>query len=636
MSVDRQFANLKEEIRRIIPKNLDITAIEVEGPTIVIYSKDFDKFSENANITKILATELKKRFDIRPDPKSLENSDDVEEKIRAMIPEEAEITGLYFDYDTGVVMVEAKNPGAIVGKGGQYLTDLKKSTGWNIKTIRSPPIPSKTINDVRGYLRYSRDERSEIMRHIGRRINRAIIENGEQFVRMTSLGGFRQVGRSCTLLMTKNSKILIDCGLDPSSDASPYFNVPEMKPITDIDAVVITHAHMDHCGLLPVLYKYGFDGPIYCTPPTRDLMTLLQLDSIKLMFGEAKKAPFDASDVREEVLHVIPLQYEKTTDIAPDVRLTFYNAGHILGSSIAHFNLCNGFHNVAFTGDTKFEKSWLFNPASTRFIRLESLVIESTYGGHNDMQPSRMDASEEMCSILQKATENGGKVLIPVFAVGRSQEVMLVIEEMMRTGKLPKMPVYLDGMIWEATAIHTAYPEYLNSQLKTKIFQQNENPFLSPIFKRVETSDMREEICHSPDSCIVLATSGMMTGGPVMEYFREWVDDPNNWLMFVGYQSENSLGRTIKRGRKEVSLTMKGGKSLNLEVKMNVVTIDGFSGHSDRKQLMNYISKLDPRPSKIIVGHGEDRKCADLASSIYQKYKIETKAPQNLETIRLR
>ena len=636
MSVDRQFANLKEEIRRIIPKNLDITAIEVEGPTIVIYSKDFDKFSENANITKILATELKKRFDIRPDPKSLENSDDVEEKIRAMIPEEAEITGLYFDYDTGVVMVEAKNPGAIVGKGGQYLTDLKKSTGWNIKTIRSPPIPSKTINDVRGYLRYSRDERSEIMRHIGRRINRAIIENGEQFVRMTSLGGFRQVGRSCTLLMTKNSKILIDCGLDPSSDASPYFNVPEMKPITDIDAVVITHAHMDHCGLLPVLYKYGFDGPIYCTPPTRDLMTLLQLDSIKLMFGEAKKAPFDASDVREEVLHVIPLQYEKTTDIAPDVRLTFYNAGHILGSSIAHFNLCNGFHNVAFTGDTKFEKSWLFNPASTRFIRLESLVIESTYGGHNDMQPSRMDAAEEMCSILQKATENGGKVLIPVFAVGRSQEVMLVIEEMMRTGKLPKMPVYLDGMIWEATAIHTAYPEYLNSQLKTKIFQQNENPFLSPIFKRVDTSDMREEICHSPDSCIVLSTSGMMTGGPVMEYFREWVDDPNNWLMFVGYQSENSLGRTIQRGRKEVSLTMKGGKSLNLEVKMNVVTIDGFSGHSDRKQLMNYISKLDPRPSKIIVGHGEDRKCADLASSIYQKYKIETKAPQNLETIRLR
>lgn len=636
MNTDRLFANLREDIRRIVPSELDITSIEVEGPTIVIYSKDFEKFSENTNITKMLATELKKRFDIRPDPTMLGNSDDVENMIRSKSPEEAEITGLFFDYDTGVVTVEAKNPGVIVGKGGQLLNEMKKETGWNVKAERSPPILSKTISDVRGYLRYSRDERSDIMRRIGRRINRATIDSGEQFVRITSLGGFRQVGRSCSLLMTKESKILIDCGLDPSSDATPYFNVPEMKPITDIDAVVITHAHMDHCGLLPVLYKYGYEGPVYCTPPTRDLMALLQLDSIKLMFGEAKKAPFDASDVRNEILHVIPLQYDKTTDIAPDVRLTFYNAGHILGSSIAHFNLCNGFHNVAFSGDTKYEKSWLFNPANTKFIRLESLVMESTYGGHSDIQPTRANASVEMCDILQRATENGGKVLIPVFAVGRSQEVMLVIEEMMRTGKLPKMPVYLDGMIWEATAIHTAYPEYLNSQLKTKIFQQNDNPFLSPIFKRVETSDMREEICHSPDPCIVLATSGMMTGGPVMEYFKEWADDPNNWLLFVGYQSENSIGRTIQRGRKEISFGGKGGKTLNLKILMNVITIDGFSGHSDRKQLMTYIAKLDPRPSKIIIGHGEDRKCVDLASSIYQKYKIETKAPQNLETIRLR
>ena len=635
MNADRLFENLRAEIRRIVPSEIDITSIEFEGPTIVIYSKDFEKFSENTNITKMLATNLRKRFDIRPDPALLANSDDVEKKIRDMSPEEAEITGLFFDYDTGVVTVEAKNPGAIIGKGGQLLNGMKKDTGWNVKPVRSPPIPSKTINDVRGYLRYSRDERSAILTRIGRRISRATLDSGEQYVRITSLGGFRQVGRSCSLLMTKESKILIDCGLDPSSDATPYFSVPEMKPITDIDAVVITHAHMDHCGLLPVLFKYGYDGPVYCTPPTRDIMTLQQLDAIKLMYGEAKKAAYDASDVRNEVLHIIPIAYEKTTDISPDVRLTFYNAGHILGSAIAHFNIGNGFHNVAFSGDTKYEKSWLFNQAANKFIRLESLVIESTYGGHNDMQPSRADASVQLCNLLQQAAETDGKVLIPVFAVGRSQEVMLVIEEMMRTGRLPQMPVYLDGMIWEATAIHTAYPEYLNSQLKTQIFQQNENPFLSPIFKRVETADMREEICHSPDPCIVLATSGMMTGGPVMEYFREWADDPKSWLLFVGYQSENSIGRTIQRGRKDITVMSKG-KSIFLNIKMNVETIDGFSGHSDRKQLMNYIGKLDPKPSKIIVGHGEDRKCVDFASSIYQKYRIETKAPQNLETVRLR
>ena len=171
--------------------------------------------------------------------------------------------------------------------------------------------------------------------------------------------------------------------------------------------------------------------------------------------------------------------------------------------------------------------------------------------------------------------------------------------------------------------------------MKKLIFQKNENPFLSPIFHRVETADMREEICHSPDPCIVLATGGMMSGGPVLEYFREWADDPRNCLLFVGYQSENSLGRTIQRGRTEITLPSKG-KQITVEIKMNRETVDGFSGHSDRKQMMEYIRKLDPRPDKIIIGHGEDRKCTDLASSIYKKFGIETKAPQNLETIRLR
>ena len=634
MNADRLFNNIREETRRIVPSELNISAIEFEGPIVVIYTKDFDKFSENTNIIKMLAAGLKKRVEIRPDPSTLQDSDEVEKKLREKIPAEAEVTDFHFDYDTGVVTVEAINPSEIVGKGGQLLNDMKKECGWNVKPVRAPPIHSKTISDVRGYIRYSREERATILKKVAKRIARPTLD-GEQFARMTALGGFRQVGRSAMLLQTKESKILIDCGLDPSSDESPYFKMPEIKPITDIDAVVITHAHLDHCGLLPVLFRYGYDGPVYCTPPTRDLMAMLQLDYIKLVHAEAKKAPYEASDIRNEILHVIPLGYEKTTDISPDVRLTLYNAGHILGSSIAHFNIGNGFHNVAFTGDTKFEKTWLFNPANNKYIRLESMVLESTYGGRNDIQPSRKDASQEMYEILKQATENGGKVLVPVFSVGRSQEVMLVIEELMRTGRLPQIPVYLDGMIWEATAIHTAYPEYLNSQLKTQIFQHNENPFLSPIFTRVETSAMREEICHSPDPCIVLSTSGMMTGGPVMEYFKEWADDSNNWLLFVGYQSEGSTGRQIQRGKEEVTLHDKNG-DLTLPVRMNVQTVDGFSGHSDRKQLMKYISTLEPKPSKIIIGHGEDRKCSDLASSIFQKFRIETKAPLNLETVRFR
>ncbi|UAL07118.1 MAG: beta-CASP ribonuclease aCPSF1 [Candidatus Methanogranum gryphiswaldense] len=634
MNPDRLFDNLREEVKKSVPADMNVSGIEFEGPIIAIYTKEYDKYTENNDVAKVLAQTLRRRVDIRPDPSMLEDVNEVDEKIRSMIPASAELFDVNFIPETGEAIIEAINPNEVVGKEGKLLADLKKESGWNIKVIRAPPIPSKTVSDVRGYLRHEQDERRTMLKNVARRLARPRIE-GEQWVRMTTLGGFRQVGRSATLLTTRESKILIDCGLDPSSDATPYFAIPEAQPLSDIDAVVITHAHLDHCGTLPALFKYGYEGPVYCTPPTRDLMALLQLDNIKLGFGEAKKALYEAQHVRKEILHTITLKYNETTDISPDIRLTFHNAGHILGSAIAHFHIGDGLHNVAFTGDTKFEKTWLFNPANNRFPRLETLVIESTYGGHNDMQPSRVDASDEMRELLTQAISHGGKVLIPVFAVGRSQEVMLVIEELMRTGRIPTIPVYLDGMIWEATAIHTAYPEYLNSQLRAQIFQQNENPFLSPIFKRVETMAMREEICHSPDTCIVLATSGMMSGGPVMEYFKEWCDNENNSLLFVGYQSEGSMGRTIQRGRTDISLNSKG-KTMDLQIKMNIVTVDGFSGHSDRKQLMKYIASLEPKPDRIVIGHGEDRKCTDLASSIYKKFNIETRAPQNLETIRLR
>ncbi|MFA6952720.1 MAG: beta-CASP ribonuclease aCPSF1 [Candidatus Methanomethylophilaceae archaeon] len=634
MNPDRLFDGLREDVRKNAPEDMDITDIEFEASVIAIYTKDYEKYSENNDVAKSLAQALRRRVDIRPDPSMLEDVNEVDEKIRSMIPSSAELFDINFIPETGEAIIEAINPNEVVGKEGKLLGDLKKESGWNVKVIRAPPIPSKTVSDVRGYLRHEQDERRAMLKSVARRLARPTL-NGEQWVRMTTMGGFRQVGRSATLLMTRDSKILIDCGLDPGSDATPYFAIPEAQPLSDLDAVVITHAHLDHCGTLPALFKYGYEGPVYCTPPTRDLMALLQLDNIKLGFGEAKKILYEAQHVRKEILHTITLKYNETTDITPDVRLTFHNAGHILGSAIAHFHIGDGLHNVAFTGDTKYEKTWLFNPANNRFPRLETLVIESTYGGHNDFQPSRVDASDEMRELLTEALAHNGKVLIPVFAVGRSQEVMLVIEELIRTGRLPNVPVYLDGMIWEATAIHTAYPEYLNSQLRSQIFQQNENPFLSPIFHRVETSAMREEICHSPDPCIVLATSGMMSGGPVMEYFKEWCDDPNNSLLFVGYQSEGSMGRTIQRGRKEITLNSKG-RTMDLQIKMNVVTVDGFSGHSDRKQLMKYISSLEPRPDRIVIGHGEDRKCTDLASSIYKKFNIETKAPQNLETIRLR
>lgn len=636
MSADRVLEDAKEQIRKIAPSDVNITAIEFEGPVVVIYTKDMEKFASNNDIVRQLAQGLRRRVAIRPDPSLLADPEVVEKRIREIIPEEAQITDIYFEDDTGEVTIEAIAPGLVIGKHGSILNEIKKEVGWAPKVVRAPPLPSKTVSDIRNYLRQIADERKTFLRKVGRRLARPRIE-GESWVRMTALGGYREVGRSATLLSTRESKVLIDCGVDPSDKegATPYFNAPEIQPLENLDAIVITHAHLDHCALLPALFKYGYDGPIYCTPPTRDLMSLMQLDYIKVSFGEGKKVPYDSSHVRETVAHCIPLKYGETTDIAPDIRLTFQNAGHILGSAVCHFHIGDGLYNVAFTGDMKFEKTWLFNPTVNKFPRLETLVIESTYGGYRDIQPSRVEASNALKAIVERTLERGGKTLIPVFAVGRSQEVMLVLEEMMRTSKLPNVPVYLDGMIWEATAIHTAYPEYLNSQLRTQIFQMGQNPFLSPIFKRVETSEMRERICHDVEPCIVLATSGMMNGGPVLEYLKAWADDPQNSLIFVGYQAEGTLGNKIQKGWTELQLSERG-KPISMKIKLNVEVAEGFSGHSDRRQLMAYIASLDPKPERIIIGHGDEHKCSDLASSIYKKFGVETRAPMNLETIRMK
>ncbi len=635
MSAESVLKRAMDIIKETTPSDVDISEVEFEGPVLVIYTKTLDAFADNNETVRKLAQALKRRVAVRPHPSLLTDPEEAEGTIRELVPEDAELTGVYFDDDTGEVTLEAISPGTAVGKQMAVLNDIKRQTGWAPKVVRSPPIPSKTLAEIREYLRTVKEDRKEFLRRVGRKMNRDIMD-GENWVRLTTLGGFRQVGRSCSMLSTRNSKVLIDCGIDPSSSNSfPYLSAPEIQPLDSIDAVVLTHAHLDHSGLIPALYKYGYDGPVYCTPPTRDLMVLLQLDYIKISFGETSKTPYESNHIREAVKHCIPLRYGETTDIAPDMKLTFQNAGHILGSSVVHFHVGDGLYNVAFTGDIKFEKTLLFNAATNRFPRVETLVLEGTYGGHKDMQPSRNAASSELHDIMKRTLEKKGKVMVPVFAVGRSQEVMMVIETLMRTGATEKVPVYLDGMIWEATALHTAYPEYLNSSLRTQIFQKGENPFLSKIFHRVSSGQMREELLVDPEPCIVLATSGMMNGGPIMSYLRAWADDSKNSLVFVGYQAEGTMGRKIQRGAKSVVL-MDKGRQLTVNIQADVETCDGFSGHSDRKQLMAYVGTMEPRPERVLVGHGEESKCSDLASSFYKRYGMETRAPHNLETIRFR
>ncbi len=636
MPVDDVLREVKGKVRGVIPPSIDVSDVEFEGALVVIYTKHPDKFAKNEDLIKQLAKMLQRRIAVRPDTSVITDTDTSERKIKEIIPNDAELTNIYFLPEMGEVTIEVMKPGVAIGKQGTLLNEIRKKINWSPRIIRTPPIQSKTVKEIRGYLRSMSEERKEILRKVGRRLHRGI-SKGEKFIRVTALGGFRQVGRSCCLLHTPDSKIMIDCGVDVSSESTtPYLHLPEVLPFENLDAVVITHAHLDHSGLVPLLYKYGYDGPVYCTPPTRDLSTLLQMDYLKVAAADAKKIPYSAENIRDLIKHCIAMEYGDTTDITPDVRLTFHNAGHILGSAIAHFHIGEGLYNIAFSGDIKYERTWLFNPAVNRFPRLESIFVESTYGGRDDFQPSRQDATDRLSDIIQSTIKKKGKLLIPVFAVGRSQEVMIVLENLVRTKKIPVIDVFLDGMIWEATAIHTAYPEYLNNKLRAQIFQQGENPLLSEIFKRVDSHEMRQRILNDhPKSCVVLATSGMMNGGPVMEYFKEWASDKRNTIAFVGYQAEGTLGKRIQKGWSEIPLNT-GGQIENIKMNMSVETCDGFSGHSDRRQLLNYINNMSPRPERIIFGHGEESKCIDIASTVHKRYNINTSALWNLETTRFK
>jgi hypothetical protein len=628
-------ADIIKEILKILPEGKISDAV-FEGANIVLYTKDKKYFLNDEGSIRAAVNTFKKRIELRPDPSVSEEQEKAEKDIRKILPAESGITNIVFEPQRSLVTIETEKPGLAIGKQGQLLRDIREKCLWVPIIRRTPAIRSVLIENIRAVLFQNTEYRRKFLDKVGHRIYDGWIrEKKNEWVRITFLGGARQVGRSCILLQTPESRILLDCGINVASNEEPYpyLDAPEFH-LNELDAVIISHSHLDHSGFVPYLFKYGYRGPIYCTAPTRDVMSLLTLDYVKLMTAENRDPLYSTDDIKEMVKHVIPLEFEEVTDVTPDVRITLYPAGHILGSAMVHLNIGNGLHNLLYTGDMKFGRTPLLEPAHTQFPRLETVIIESTYGGKTNVQGALQEQDELLRGIIRETVKRGGKVLMPVLGSGRAQDVMVIIEEMVKKGELEPIPVYIDGMVWDITAIHTAYPEFLNRNIRKNIFHKDENPFLNPIFKRIGSAKERQQLIEEHGPCVILATSGMMVGGPSVEYFKHLADNPKNSIVFSCYQPEGALGYRIMHGEKEFIFN-EGGRQLVVPVKMEVCRVE-ISDHSDRKQLMNFVFKCQPRPKKVIVNHGENSRILDLASSIHKQGRIETVAPRNLESIRLK
>ena len=666
-------------ILRSIPSDSQITFVRFEGPNIALYTKN-PKFAltELTYFLSSLSKTLKKRFIIRTDPSSRLPEDQTRQAVVKLLPKDVQVSAIFCDDATGEVVLEVSKPEAI---DPNMLIQIAQSTGWIAHTRRSPHIPSSTINTLHSTLKSSAKERTEFLQKLGKRVFREPLivssvngndttprrqhqqqqqhqttttittttatseprsskpqswSTSREEVMLFCLGGVKQVGRSCFVVVTPETKVMLDCGINPGEmsglDAYPrldWFNFD----LDDLDAVVISHAHIDHQGFLPTLFKYGYKGPVYCTEPTLPLMILLQMDSVKIANSNGTYLPYSSRDVNEVIKHCITLPYGKPTDISPDVTITLNNAGHIMGSATVHLNI-SGAHNILYSGDYKYAKTQLLDSAVSIYPRVETLITESTYGNTTDVMPDQQSVYRGFTESINKTLTDGGKVLVPVPAVGRAQEIMLVMAKEMKEGRLIESPIFIEGMISEASAIHMSYAHYLGSDVRKSV-SQGINPFQSEYFTIISGYGKRDDILNDKNPAIVMATSGMLEGGPSVEYFKELAPNPKNKIMFVSYQINGTLGRRVLDGAmSEVSMMDKSGKVKVVPVRCQTQKIDGFSGHSDFNQILNFVSRI--RPKRVLVNHGEKSKSENVASAIYSRLKIRSGVPDNREIVRLR
>jgi hypothetical protein len=430
--------------------------------------------------------------------------------------------------------------------------------------------------------------------------------------RITFFGGAREVGRNCIGVQGEGHPLLLDAGIKLGKKEE--YPLLDDNDVNRFRRVVITHTHLDHAGYLPHLFARGSKAEIFATKPTRDLTQLLLADYLRIN----SHAGFTNKDIVKVMKMCKMVEYGEVVD--GGLNFSLHKAGHILGSSMV---LVKNGKRLLYTSDTNNRETKLLDPAE-RGLEADVMIIESTYGSKNDVHPPLKKASKMLCDSIMETVKRGGTVLIPSFAVGRGQEILLILESYMRSGVLEKVPIFVDGMIIKANRIYRQNVIYAKDEIQKRILMSDDDPFKSKFFKVPRTKDRGDVLERS---AVILTTSGMLSGGPVLHYLKKLAGDENSKLLLVGYQAEGTLGRRLLDGEEKVKIN-----DDEIEVKMKVEQIQ-FSAHADHASLVDFARSIKGL-RKVFIIHGEDNKPVELGKAL-EELEYEVVIPRNGESFEI-